>query len=157
ALKVAEMVNADLFELIEATALKLLKRRCAGPDGWALISGATQGILTQLAADLWESELARWPDHGHTISPTLEMMGDGAISHGQAVGIDCAFSAALSHVLGLSPVEDVRRVLLVSRRCRVSVWHPILRDARFLTDAIDGAIRVRGGLQHWPVMAGIGQ
>jgi 3-dehydroquinate synthase len=157
ALKVAEMTDSDLFDAIEQNASALLTDKCAGPEGWAVISRATHGILTHLAGDLWESDLARWPDHGHTISPLLEMTTRGAVSHGQAVGIDCALSAALSHVLGLSSDEDVQRVVSVSSHCGVPIWHHLLRTPGFLSDAMEAAIKVRGGALRWPVMAGIGQ
>ncbi len=53
-------------------------------------------MMKELEKNLFEANLQRLVDFGHTFSPFLETASDFAISHGEAVGIDMLLSSYIS-------------------------------------------------------------
>lgn len=53
-------------------------------------------IMQELEKNLFETNLQRLVDFGHTFSPFLEVGSDFAMPHGEAVGIDMLLSSAIS-------------------------------------------------------------
>lgn len=152
--KVAEMVDGELFRLLEQRGQSLIETRFQEPIGDEVLQRSVAGILGQLSNDLWEQDLLRWPDHGHTVSPALEL--ETGMSHGLAVAICSGLGAAVAYVLGSISDVDLRRMLGLSVRLGLPVWHPLLADRRFLERAIGATALVRNG-NHWPLPIGIGR
>ena len=53
-------------------------------------------MMKELEKNLFETNLQRLVDFGHTFSPFLETTSDYAIPHGEAVGIDMLLSSSIS-------------------------------------------------------------
>lgn len=156
-IKVAVMVEPKLFALFEQHGDALIRTRFAGhPKAGEALRRSISGILRQLAGDLWERELCRWPDFGHTISPLLEMETGGAVIHGEAVSICSAFSASLALGRGMIDRATFTRLLGVSDRLCLPVWHHLLGRAEFREAALASTVAHRAGHQHWPVPTGVG-
>ncbi|GAA1712706.1 3-dehydroquinate synthase [Kribbella yunnanensis] len=152
--KVAEMIDADLFGLLEKHGAELIDTQFQGPMGDDIMRSAISGILQWLASDLWDQNLKRWPDYGHTISPLLEM--ETGMTHGPAVAICASLSAAISHRRNYIGQESFERMLGLTLRLGLPVWHPLLGDPDFIRRAIESAVQLRNGDQNWPVPLAIG-
>lgn len=156
--KVGEMVSPELFDLLSSRGGDLITSRFQGKIGDEALSLAVTGIMQQIAADPWEQNLRRWPDHGHSISPTLEM--ETALPHGYTVNICGSVGAALANGRvengrKLLADEPFSRMLDLSAVLSLPIWDQNLADPDFLQRAFAAPIRVRGE-NVWPVPSGVG-
>merc|ERR1711908_237164 len=86
---------------------------------------AIQTMLEELAPNLWEDSLDRLVDFGHIFSLELEMwaLERQKLFHGEAVAIDMAFCACLSHVRGHIDEKTLSRILDMMRSLKLPVYH----------------------------------
>jgi 3-dehydroquinate synthetase len=160
-LKIALIKDRYLFQLIEQYAELLLDERFQGrtPIGDTaaknVFSRAIGGMLEELQPNLWENNLDRLVDYGHSFSPTLEMRALPELLHGEAVSIDMALSTVLAQRRGLVSGQNRDRILNVMRRLRLPIWHPLC-ELGLLQQALHNTIRHRDGLPRLPVPVGIG-
>jgi len=167
-LKMACIKDVELFRLLENFAVDLTASGCDEAKVRALYSDtkalpilkrAIQGMLEELEPNLWEFNLRRIVDYGHTFSPPLEMAAlttDAPLLHGEAVCIDMAFTTILAQRRNLISRQDCQRVLTLMRNLGLDIFHPSFTPAlmrRALTEVVAG----RGGFQHVPLMNGIGK
>ncbi|MFI1659880.1 sedoheptulose 7-phosphate cyclase [Streptomyces sp. NPDC020472] len=124
--------------------------------GHEVISRSVHSMLVELQPNLWEGNLERVVDFGHTLSPSLEMAVLPELLHGEAVSIDMAVSCAVSTGRGLLAQDDLAeivRTLLVSGL-------PVSHDActpELLEQALSHTTRHRGGMQRFPAPVRPGQ
>ncbi|MEU3626375.1 2-epi-5-epi-valiolone synthase [Amycolatopsis coloradensis] len=160
-LKIALIKDATLFRLLEDHAELLLAERLTGQtqtgDAVAreVFSRAVGGMLEELEPNLWEKQLERLVDYGHSFSPTLEMRALPALLHGEAVTVDMALTTVLAEGRGLVSTSDRERIIGLMRRLRLPVWHPLLEPG-LLEPALRETTRHRDGLQRMPIPVGIG-
>lgn len=161
-LKIGLIKDGRLFELLEKHTESLLRERFQGrtPVGDTVarnvLSRAISGMLEELQPNLWETNLERVVDYGHSFSPTLEMRALPALLHGEAVSVDMALSTVLAEGRGLVSSRDRERILDVMRRLRLPIWHPLCEPG-LLADALHDTVRHRDGLQRMPLPVGIGE
>ncbi|MFI9326069.1 sedoheptulose 7-phosphate cyclase [Kitasatospora sp. NPDC052868] len=155
-IKMAVIHDAALFDLLDAEAEQLVRRRLDGSAGQEVIRRAVGGMLEELEPNLWEHELRRAVDFGHTFSPGFEMAARPGLLHGEAVSIDMALSCALAVDQGLQSPADAVRVLRLLRRSGLPVWHPVC-EVGLLWDALGESTRHRDGQQNIPLPVGIGK
>ncbi|WP_156755611.1 sedoheptulose 7-phosphate cyclase [Actinokineospora pegani] len=160
-LKIALIKDARLFQLLEDHADLLLAERLTGQtqtgDAVAgeVFSRAVGGMLEELQPNLWEKQLERVVDYGHSFSPTLEMRALPALLHGEAVTIDMALTTVLAEARGLVSARDRQRIFHLMTKLRLPTWHPLL-EADLLDHALQETVRHRDGLQRMPIPLGIG-
>ncbi|MFD6529330.1 sedoheptulose 7-phosphate cyclase [Streptomyces sp. NPDC060184] len=163
-LKIALVKDRTLFELLAAHSKTLLNGRLQlteDPDGRHLVAEevlcrAVHGMLEELQPNLWEHQLQRLVDYGHSFSPVIEMEALPELLHGEAVCVDMAFTTVVARRRGLVSDEDTRRVLAVMEDLGLPVTHPACTPdvwERALTDTV----RHRDGQQRLPLPVGIGQ
>lgn len=161
-LKIGLIKDGRLFELLEKHTESLLRERFQGrtPVGDTVarnvLSRAISGMLEELQPNLWETNLERVVDYGHSFSPTLEMRALPALLHGEAVSVDMALSTVLAEGRGLVSSRDRERILDVMQRLRLPIWHPLCEPG-LLADALHDTVRHRDGLQRMPLPVGIGE
>ena len=128
------------------------------PEGVAdeVIGRAIQGMVEELEPNLWEKHLERSVDYGHSFSPLLEMRALPELYHGEAVALDCIFSAFLAAHRGFLSRAEVDRVIRCAARLGLPIWHPLFCDPTALGEALADTVRHRNGDQNLPVLAGIG-
>ncbi|KJK51718.1 2-epi-5-epi-valiolone synthase [Lentzea aerocolonigenes] len=153
--KMAVIRDAVLFGLLDAEVEDLARIRLSGETGQRVMHRAITGMLAELEVNLWEHDLRRVVDFGHTISPAVEMAADPVLLHGEAVSIDMALSCVLAAGRGLLGHADTARVLTLLRRAGLPVWNPVC-DLGFLWSAVEDSVRHRGGRQSIPLPSGIG-
>ncbi|MET8698343.1 MULTISPECIES: sedoheptulose 7-phosphate cyclase [unclassified Kitasatospora] len=159
-LKMALIKDARLFELLEQHGPALIERKfqddaLGGDPAGEVLRRAIHGMLEELQPNLWEAELERIVDYGHTFSPTLEMRALPALLHGEAVTVDMALTTLIGWRRGLVDLEQRDRILAVMRALELPSWNELL-DADLLDAALQDTVRHRDGQQRLPLPAGIG-
>jgi len=157
-IKMALIKDNILFKLVEQEATNLNTRSCCSdcPQIQAIFSRAITGMLDELEPNLWEANLERVVDYGHTFSPLLELHAEPMLLHGEAVAIDMAFSIALALHRGFITLSEAKRVLNLIRRVKLPIDHPQF-TLELVEQALSDTIKHRDGLQRVPLTVGIGQ
>ncbi|MEU2778152.1 2-epi-5-epi-valiolone synthase, partial [Streptomyces sp. NPDC007162] len=116
---------------------------------------AIDGMLEELEPNLWEHDLQRLVDFGHSFSPAVEMEALPELLHGEAVCIDMALSSVLAHRRGLLDETELHRVLGVMADLGLPTWHPVC-TTELIARGLDDTVRHRDGKQLLPLPDGIG-
>jgi 3-dehydroquinate synthetase len=155
-LKIALVKDRRLFELLEQHGEQLIEDRFQDCDAAGeVLDRSIHGMLEELQPNLWEAQLERLVDFGHTFSPALEMRALPSLLHGEAVTVDMALSTALSAARGLMSEDDAERVLATMRALRLPTSHELCRP-ELLWEALQESVDHRDGLQRTPLGVGIG-
>ncbi|MGP2436191.1 sedoheptulose 7-phosphate cyclase [Streptomyces sp. JW3] len=162
-LKMAMVKDPVLFDQLEAHGPRLIEERMqatGSADGGAaaedVMARAIHSMLEELHSNLWEHQLQRLVDFGHSFSPVLEMTALPELLHGEAVCIDMAFSSVLAHRRGLLGRADLERVLRVMRGLALPTWHPVC-TADLMARGLADTVKHRDGRQLLPLPVGIGR
>jgi 3-dehydroquinate synthetase/predicted NBD/HSP70 family sugar kinase len=157
-LKVALVKDCRLFELLEEHAAHMLSGRFRDCQaGELVIRLAVGNMLEELEPNLWEANLERLVDFGHSFSPAIEMRALPELMHGEAVAIDMVLSCCISVGRGMLSDKHLVRILKVVKACGLGTRHELLDDSSFLAHALIDTTRQRGGAQRLPLLTGIGQ
>jgi 3-dehydroquinate synthase len=155
-LKMALVKDRRLFELLEEHGERLIDDRFQVSEAAEeVLDRSIHGMLEELQPNLWEAQLERMVDFGHTFSPALEMRALPSLLHGEAVTIDMALSTALSVARGFVSEAQANRVLATMRALHLPTNHELCRPA-FLWQALQEVVDHRDGLQRMPLPVGIG-
>ncbi|MDH6135580.1 3-dehydroquinate synthetase [Kitasatospora sp. MAA4] len=162
-LKIALIKDRRLFETLDLHGERLLAERFRTPGGTAgeggtgaeVLARAVHGMLQELQPNLWEKELERAMDYGHSFSPTLEMRALPELLHGEAVCVDMALTTVLARRRGLLDAAQCARILSLMRRLGLPIHHRLLEPG-LLSDALADTVRHRDGRQRLPLPVGIG-
>jgi 3-dehydroquinate synthase len=160
-LKLALIKDRYLFDLLECHGARLrdekLQAATTGGEDVArqVLARAVDGMLEELEPNLWEHQLERRVDYGHSFSPAIEMRALPELLHGEAVSIDMALTTMIGRSRGLVDGRDADRVLSVMRQLGLPVWHPVCEEG-LLRAALAETVRHRGGAQRLPLPVGIG-
>lgn len=120
---------------------------------------SVQTMLEELGPNLWEANLERVVDYGHTFSKILEMnhpTGPDALMHGEAVNIDGVMCVVLAARRGWIPAATRDRVLRVMAALGLPTWHDGAGVEVLWAGLVD-AVEHRGGRQRLPLVVGIGE
>lgn len=154
--KIAIAKDPDLFRALEKHSQRLIldKFQSDGPSD-EVISRSVQLMLDELEPNLWESDLCRVVDFGHTFSPKIELYSPTSLLHGEAVSIDMALSTIIAHNRQLISDEEKNRIIALLQYIGLPVadtsCNPIL-----LTEALHEASLHRDGKQRLPLPVKIG-
>lgn len=156
-IKMALIKDKTLFGLLEAMSSHLTPEAFSSDDGVMkeIVTRSIASMLAELEPNLWEAELARCVDYGHTFSPSLELLANPALLHGEAVAVDMALSIALASSRGFLTDEETERALSLIQKSGLPVSHPVFKLS-LLEKALLDTIRHRDGLQRIPLSDGIG-
>ncbi len=160
-LKIALIKDFALFEQLEEHGALLLAEKFQGlsPESdrtaVAVLHAATRGMIEELEPNLWEAQLERCVDYGHTFSPTIEMRALPALLHGEAVCVDMALTTILACRRGLLTEAQRDRVFAVMTLLELPTWDSLL-EPEMLAQALHDAVRHRDGRQRLPLPVGIG-
>ncbi|RBM06242.1 sedoheptulose 7-phosphate cyclase [Streptomyces sp. PT12] len=160
-LKIGLIKDRGLFELLEQQGPLLLEEKLQGLSGAGELAAAEvlrraiHGMLEELQPNLWETELERVVDYGHTFSPTVEMRALPELLHGEAVCVDMALTTVLGERRGLVSVAERERVLAVMASLGLPSWNDLL-TGEILDAALRDTVRHRDGQQRLPLPVGIG-
>jgi len=160
-MKLALVRSIDLFEILETHGSALVESKFADtpsvPDGVAqrIIDVSIQIMLEELGPNLWEFQLERCVDYGHTFSKLLEMVPGVDIMHGEAVNIDGFFCVLLSYLRGFVTMETVNRVFSCMQYLDLPTTSSHF-SSELAWQSCKDAVEHRHGAQRIPLMTEIG-
>lgn len=156
-LKMALIKDADLFLLLEESAHQIVEDRLQSHvNSQGIMRHAIQSMLEELEKNLWEKDLERLVDFGHTFSPTIEMKALPDLLHGEAVAIDMAICIMIAYSRNLLTEEEVKRIFEIYKALGLPLHH-FTCEVSVLCDALEDATSHRDGLQRVPLPKGIGE
>lgn len=155
AIKIAVVADAALFELL-VTQSATLSEAMDCMNVRELIAGCITALLPELACNLWETQLERLADFGHSFSPALEMAGAGRLLHGEGVALDMALSIELAEGRGYIDSDTGARIRGLLRDFGLPLLDDLMTEER-LWRGLCETTRHRGDLQRIPLPVAIGR
>lgn len=158
-LKMAVVKDKTLFNLLEQHGKNLLDTKFQHNDEIVnnVINLSIRGMLEELVDNMWELELERLVDFGHSFSPLIEMKSLPVFLHGEAVALDVVLSCAISNVRGCLRDDELKRVIKVACDFSLPWTHPLFRDEELIYEALSDTILHRNGSQNLPLPLTIGK
>lgn len=154
--KLAVICDAHLFELLERFGLASLQAVFQDAPGREILDRSISGMLAELAPNLYEDELARKVDFGHTFSYGLETLHGDRLLHGEAVLLDILASVVIAAERRLIAEAAAERVFALVERLGLRPATDLL-DADCMWQALADRIEHRNGHQRVPLPTAIGQ
>jgi 3-dehydroquinate synthetase len=156
-IKIALICDRRLFELLESNIVELIDSRFQEPLAAAdeSILRAQLSMMQQLQPNLFEHDLQRWVDFGHTFSPALELASDHALAHGEAVALDMALATAIAVLRRECDISVLERMVRLYRAARLPVTHTLCTGANLAASLHDARLH-RGGNLNLVVPTAVG-
>jgi 3-dehydroquinate synthase len=160
-IKIGVVKDRRLFQILESHGELIADERFQGITETGesvavdVLGTAIGRMLDELQPNLWEHNLERVVDYGHTFSPRIEMHALPTLLHGEAVAIDIALSCVLAWRRRFITIDELERVVAVMARLRLPTWHPAC-EPQLLRKALADVTTHRDGYQRIPLPLGIG-
>lgn len=155
-LKMALIKDPDLFTLLEDCAHMIVADKLQSHShSQAIMRRSIHSMLEELEKNLWEKDLERLVDFGHSFGPTIEMKALPELLHGESVAIDMAICAVISHQRGLLSDDELERIFAVYRALGLPMYHEVCQP-QLLIDALEDTVSHRDGQQRMPLPKHIG-
>lgn len=154
-IKLAIVSDAELFDLLELHGAQCVESRFQNAQSDIILDRAITGMIKELEPNLFEEELARKVDFGHTFSYGLETRHETHLLHGEAVLLDILLSALLARGRGLLTDDETSRIFRLTRELGFAIDASVL-DPSLLCSSLTERTYHRNGLQRVPMPRGIG-
>ena len=163
-LKMAVIKDEKLFILLQDNGRHLVDSNFQGPTEAIVdevIGRSALGMIEELKKNLWERDLRRLVDFGHSFSPIIEMRSlEGSpelrLTHGQAVAIDVIFSSIISHLRGLLDQSEFMKIYKTAQLIGLPTIHPLFLNPLIVQEALNDTMKHRNGNQNLPIPIKIG-
>lgn len=155
-IKLAVIKDADLFRLLEADGAQSVDAHFQDEQGGIILDRAIAGMLEELQPNLFEEDLARKVDFGHTFSYGLETRHETHLFHGEAVLLDILVSTLVAQARHLLSDEEAGRIFRLTHALEITVDTSML-DPQLLWQSLIERTYHRNGLQRVPMPCGIGK
>jgi 3-dehydroquinate synthase len=154
-IKLAIIKDAGLFKLLESEGARSIAAYFQDEGGTRILGRAISGLVDDLQPNLFEDDLARRMDFGHTFSYGLETQPASGLLHGEAVLLDIAVSVILARGRGLLTTEEAECVFNLFQLLGMELTTEMV-DASLLWQSLEERTLHRNGLQKIPLPHGIG-
>jgi 3-dehydroquinate synthetase len=154
-IKLAIIKDAALFTLLEEHGSESIAARFQNPAGAGILERAISGMVEELERNLFEDDLARRVDFGHTFSQGLETRHEARLLHGEAVLLDIAVSTLIASRRGLLSERETDRIFHLFDRLGMALAAAVL-DAELMWQSLLERVEHRNGSQRVPVPVSIG-
>ena len=155
-IKLAVIKDIALFEFLEAHGTACIESRFQDEMGTLILDRAVGGMLEELQPNLFEDELARKVDFGHTFSYGLETHREAHLLHGEAVLIDILLSSIIAGARNLVSERELNRLFDLVSKLGIEVHHNFITPD-LLWNTLEERIYHRNGQQRVPLPEGLGQ
>lgn len=155
-IKLAVIKDVELFNLLETYGTQSVDAKFQNKEGGEILDFAINGMLEELQSNLYEENLARKVDFGHTFSYGLETRHETCLLHGEAVLLDVVLSTLIAKLRGFLSDEEVGRIFDLIANLGISLDASLL-DPRILWQSLEERTYHRNGLQRTPMPCGIGK
>ena len=157
-LKLAIIIDKDLFEMLEVMPQTLLKQKFQNSTLADNIIDKAISIMTrELSDNLWEEILTRPVDFGHSFSPVVEMKNVPDLPHGEAVILDCLLCCCISNLRGYLSNSSLQRVFKLIKDCGLPTEHNDFYNINLLWSGLKDVTNHRNGNQYVPIPIDIGE
>lgn len=156
--KLAVIKDIVLFEQLETHGLACIESNFQNNISEILLERSITGMIEELLPNLFENNLERAVDFGHTLSPAFEQQDNLEILHGEAVIIDVAISTILAHIHNnILSISELERILNLIIKLKLLVKYAKKIDPVILWNSIIERTNHRDGLQRIPLPCCIGK
>ena len=154
-IKLAVIKDADLFHQLETHGVESVDSHFQNDAGGTILDRAIEGMLEELEPNLFEEDLDRRVDFGHTFSYGLETRHESDLLHGEAVLLDICLSILIARSRNLLTDEETSRIFQLIERLGITLDISIL-DPQQLWGSLEERTYHRNGLQRVPMPRGMG-
>ncbi|MCK6540785.1 MAG: sedoheptulose 7-phosphate cyclase [Anaerolineales bacterium] len=154
-IKLAVIKDAGLFDLLETHGAQSVDAHFQDEGGGVILDRAIDGMIEELQPNLFEDELARRVDFGHTFSYGLETRHEAHLFHGEAVLLDILVSTLIARGRNLVSDDETGRIFRLVDSLGYEIDASIL-DPGLLLASLTERTYHRNGLQRVPMPRGIG-
>ena len=155
-IKLAVIKDAGLFSLLEEHGANSVNCQFQNEMGTVLLDSAIAGMREELEPNLFEDDLARKVDFGHTFSYGLETRREADLLHGEAVLLDIIVSCLIAHQRGLLTDAEIERLFQLVANLGIPLNIAAL-DVDTLWQSLEERTYHRNGLQRVPMPDGLGE
>lgn len=153
--KLAIIMDCDLFDELEKNGKKSISEKFQNSEGEKILKVSILLMAKELSANIYEYNLCRKVDFGHTFSPVIESTSGYNIMHGKAVAIDSFLSVCIAYNRGLINDKELDRVRVLYGKLSLPMRSDI--DCDKLWESVQERTLHRGGKQNIPLPHGIGK
>lgn len=155
-IKLAVIKDSLLFEFLEAYGTACIDSRFQDEMSILILDRSVGGMLEELQPNLFEEELARRVDFGHTFSYGLETHPEAQLLHGEAVLIDILISSIISGARNLVTEKELNRLFDLVSNLGIELNQDFITPD-LLWNTLEERIYHRNGQQRVPLPKGLGQ
>jgi len=155
-LKLGLGCDAELFDLLDAHAEACTGTLFGDEIGMQILHRSIDIMIEELEPNIYEHDLCRAVDIGHTFSQAFEMHADEEVRHGEAVALDLNLSAIIAYGRDLIDAEDVRRLADLTVRLGLPAPVPGVNPEAVWTSLLERT-KHRAGWQRTPLPSQIGK
>lgn len=154
-IKLAVVCDAELFDLLEMRGASCVESNFQNEESDVILDRAIAGMIAELEPNLFEVELARKVDFGHTFSYGLETRHEANLLHGEAVLLDILLSTVIARGRNLLTDNEMERIFRLTSELGF-VFSASVLDPSLLCSSLTERTYHRNGLQRVPMPRGIG-
>jgi len=154
-IKLAIIKDVELFRLLEEQGAHCINSHFQDDLGSAILEQSITAMMEELQPNLFEENLNRKVDFGHTFCYGLETHHEADLLHGEAVMLDIALSVLIARERKLLSKQEADRIFRMVDRLGIVLNAEIL-DPYLLWQCLEERICHRNGWQSVPFPSGIG-
>ncbi len=154
-IKLAVIKDATLFALLEQHGAASIAAAFQDGPSADILDRAISGMLDELAPNLFEDELARKVDFGHTFSYGLETQHEDLLLHGEAVLLDILVSTVIARTRELLSDAQAERIFHLIEGLGIVPAAGLL-DADLMWQSLLDRVEHRNGQQRVPLPGALG-
>jgi 3-dehydroquinate synthase len=155
-IKLAVINDITLFELLESCGAACIESKFQDDVSALILDRSVGGMLKELEPNLYEDELTRKVDFGHTFSYGLETNHEAHLLHGEAVLIDILTSCILANTRDFLSEPELSRVFQLVAKLGINLNYDLVTP-ELLWNTLQERVYHRNGLQRVPLPKGLGQ
>jgi 3-dehydroquinate synthase len=155
-IKLAVIKDVTLLELLESHGPACIESRFQDDTSALILDRSVGGMLEELQPNLFEDDLARKVDFGHTFSYGLETNHEAHLLHGEAVLIDILVSTLLANARNLLSEQETNRVFDLVAALGIELNYNLVTPD-LLWNTLEERVYHRNGMQRVPLPKGLGQ
>jgi 3-dehydroquinate synthase len=148
--------DVGLFRLLEEYGPCSVEANFQDEAGGIILDRSISGMLEELGLNLFEDDLERKVDFGHTFSYGLEIRCEACLLHGEAVLLDIVISTMIAHERGLLTRAEADRIFQLIDDLGISLNTSVL-DPNDLWQSLEERTYHRNGFQRVPLPNGLGE
>ncbi len=159
-LKMGVIKDIKIIDILLKHGEEIYAKNYVCDAGEVVMHLAITGMMDSLKDNLWEKSLKRDVDFGHSFSQNVEMhslrLGDGKLSHGEAVALDVLLSCHISLARNYITKNDLTKVTMIMNMFNLKVRHPLFNSFNIVLEGFLDVQKHRDNHQHLPVPRPIG-